>query len=136
MREALRETIALGMTVLPVLVGVLLLLNLLNPLLQDHYTRWFSGNYLIDPLIGALAGSLSYGIPVTSYIAGGELLARGVSLVAVTAFIMTWTTVGVAMVPLEASFLGKRFALVRNISNFLLAIIMAMLTVISLSYLP
>jgi hypothetical protein len=136
MREALRKTIALGMTVLPILVGVLLLLNLLNPLFQDRYARWFSGNFLIDPLIGAMAGSLSYGIPITSYITGGELLARGVSLVAVTAFIMTWTTVGLVMVPLEASFLGKKFALVRNLSNFLLAIIMAVLTVISLDYLP
>ena len=42
------------------------------------------------------------------------MLEGGVSLLAVTAFILTWVTVGVAMLPLEAKFLGKRFAVARN----------------------
>ncbi len=32
------------------------------------------------------------------------------SLIAVTAFILTWTTVGLLMLPLESKFLGKKFA--------------------------
>lgn len=58
------------------------------------------------------------------------------SLLTVTAFIMSWTTVGLAMLPLEASFLGKRFALVRNTTNFFLAIVVAVLTVFILGHLP
>jgi hypothetical protein len=60
-------------------------------------------------------------------------LEEGVSLVAVTAFIMTWATVGIAMLPLEAKFLGKRFAFFRNIVNFFFAGIIAVLTVSTLS---
>ena len=60
---------------------------------------------------------------------GGELLKQGVSLIAITAFILAWTTVGVFMLPLEAKFLGKRFAITRNIINFIFAIIIAVLTV-------
>lgn len=128
----LRKTLILFKTVLPMLVGMLLLINLLNPLLESHYSKWFTGHYLHDTLIGAVAGSISFGIPITSYIIGGELLGKGVSLLAVTAFILAWTTVGVAMLPLEATFLGKRFAVIRNLLNFIFAILLAVLTVLTL----
>ena len=128
----LRKTITLFKTVLPILVGMLLLVNLVNPLLESRYSQWFTGHYLHDTLIGALAGSISFGIPITSYIVGGELLGKGVSLLAVTAFILAWTTVGVAMLPLEAAFLGKRFALFRNLLNFLFSILLAALTIFTL----
>ncbi len=112
------------------MIGVLLLIGLLNSLFQENYAKFFSGNFLIDPLIGSILGSISFSIPLTSYIIGGELLESGVSLLAVTAFIMTWTTVGVAMVPLEAKYLGKKFAIVRNIINFFFSIIIAILTIL------
>lgn len=116
-------------------VGILFLVNLLNPLFKGFYPKVFTGSYLIDPILGALGGSVSFGIPLTSYIAGGELLAEGVSLLAVTAFLMAWTTVGLAMLPLEIVYLGKRFALWRNTINFFFSIIIAILTIITLSIL-
>lgn len=114
-------------------IGVLLLVNLLNPLLKGFYPKVFTGNYLIDPVLGALGGSISFGIPLTSYVAGGELLAEGVSLLAVTAFLLAWTTVGLAMLPLEIVYLGKKFAIWRNIINFFFSIIVAILTIVTLS---
>ncbi|MDF1577824.1 MAG: hypothetical protein RQ753_05995 [Desulfurivibrionaceae bacterium] len=128
MRKAFFQTIGVFKTALPILTGVLLLINLLDPILRSRYSRWFTGDYLGDSLIGAVAGSLSFGIPITSYIAGGELLAKGVSLLAVTAFIMSWSTVGLVMMPLEASFLGRKFALVRNAVNFGFAVLIAVCT--------
>jgi hypothetical protein len=136
MKTAILKTLTMFRYVLPILVGVLLLINLLNPLFQGYYSTWFTGNYLVDPLIGALAGSLSFGMPITSYIAGGELLHAGVSLLAITAFLMTWTTVGMAMLPLEYSTLGLRFALARNLSNFFLALAVAVCTDLTLGLLP
>lgn len=136
MRKSFFQTVMVFKTALPILLGVLLLINLLDPLLQSRYRQWFTGDYLADTLIGALAGSISFGIPITSYIVGGELLAKGVSLLAVTAFIMTWTTVGLVMLPLEASFLGRKFALVRNALNFFFAILIAVLADLLLRYLP
>jgi len=117
---------------IPILVGVLLLANLLNNLLQKYYDVLFTGNYLKDTLVGALAGSFSFGMALTSYVVGGEFLQKGVSLLAVTAFIMTWTTVGVIMLPLEAKFLGRKFAIWRNILNFIFAIVISILTVLIL----
>jgi hypothetical protein len=135
-RKSFFQTVTVFKTALPILLGVLLLINLLDPLLRSRYRQWFTGDYLADTLIGALAGSISFGIPITSYIVGGELLAKGVSLLAVTAFIMTWTTVGLVMLPLEASFLGRKFALVRNALNFFFAILIAVLADLLLRYLP
>ncbi len=136
MKKAFLQTVNLFKTVLPMLVGVLLLVSLLHQFFQSHYKEWFTGNYLLDPLIGAVAGSISFGIPITSYIAGGDLLRAGVSLLAVTAFILTWTTVGLVMIPLEASSLGKRFAVTRNVLNFFFALLVAMATVFTLELLP
>ncbi len=131
-KPSIKKTIQVFKTALPIMIGMLLLINLLNVFLKDYYSKVFTGNVLLDPFIGALSGSVSFGVPVTSYIVGGELLLEGVSLLAVTAFIMAWTTVGLAMLPLEASFLGKRFALTRNILNFIFSLIIAVLVIYTL----
>jgi len=135
LKESFMRSIQTLKTTIPLMVGILLLINLLNVLLQDYYTEIFTGNPVIDPLIGALAGSISFGIPVTSYIVGGELLDAGISLLAITAFVMAWTTVGIAMLPLEAKFLGKTFAVVRNGTNFIFAIIIAVIVIFTLNVL-
>lgn len=121
-------------TSLPIMIGVLMIIGLINPASNsEYYANLFSGNLFLDSLIGSLIGSISFGIPVTSYVVGGELLSQGVSLVAITAFILAWSTVGVAMLPLEAVNLGKKFAIVRNMICFVFSIIIAILTVLTVS---
>ena len=61
------------------------------------------------------------------------MLKYGVSLFAVTAFIVTWVTVGLAQMPAEIAAFGKRFALLRNSLSFVLAIPVAILTVMILN---
>lgn len=132
MKEAVYKTFQMIRTAFPVIIAVLLLICLLNPLLEKFYPQIFTGNYLIDPLFGAVAGSISFGIPVASYILGGELLKKGVSLLAVTAFLLSWSTVSVAMLPIEIASLGKKFALLRNGWCFFTSIIIAILTIATL----
>ncbi len=129
MRQAFIKTINNFKVALPMIGGIFLLVNLINLGFAGQYSRIFTNHWLVDPLLGAGAGSISFGMPLTSYVVGGELLKQGVSLIAITAFILAWTTVGVFMLPLEAKFLGKRFAITRNIINFIFAIIIAVLTV-------
>lgn len=133
MKVALHKTIKNIKTALPIVAGVLMLFSLLNPLLEGFYLKVFTGNYLIDPLIGAVVGSFSFGIPIVSYVTGGELLKSGVSLLAVAAFILTWATVGIAMLPLEISIFGKKFAFVRNSLNFISSVSIAILTVLTIN---
>jgi len=121
---------------LPLLVGVLLVIALINNAIRpEFYARVFSGRRLIDPIVGALIGSIAAGNPLTSYVIGGELLQQGVSLLAVVAFVLSWVTVGVIQLPAESIMLGKRFALIRNGTSFIFAIIIALLTVLTLEVL-
>jgi uncharacterized membrane protein YraQ (UPF0718 family) len=114
----------------PILVGIVLLVSLANTLIpKAAYTALFSRVAVFDSFIGSALGSILAGNPVTSYILGGEMLGQGVSLVAVTAFMVAWVTVGMVQLPAEAMLLGKRFAITRNITAFVLAIIVAIITV-------
>ena len=118
----------------PVIVGVLLLLSIaISAIPKAFYSTVFSGNKFLDPLLGAVLGSISGGNPITSYVLGGELLNQGVSLIAVAAFILTWVTVGIIQLPAESLMLGRRFAIARNVVSFFTAIAVAVLTVVTLS---
>ena len=124
----------LGMS--PMLVGVVLLIGLADALIpKSAYSLVFSGNVITDPFIGSIIGSILAGNPITSYILGGEFLDAGISLVAVTSFIVAWVSVGLVQLPLEISVLGERFAITRNVTAFIFSIIVAVITVIGVGLL-
>ncbi len=117
----------------PMLLGVILLLGLFRTFISKKMiSSLFTGELLRDTVIGSVIGSVAAGNPITSYIIGGELLRESVSLLAVTAFIVAWVTVGVIQLPMEIAAFGKRFAFVRNILSFVLSILVAMATVTTL----
>jgi len=119
---------------LPILLTVILLIGLINTLIpKSAYTDLFRKNILLDSFIGSILGSIMAGNPITSYIIGGELLNQGVSLIAVTAFLITWVTVGIIQFPAESMLLGKKFAILRNLISFLFSIIIAIITVYIIS---
>ena len=117
----------------PLILGTILLISLFVKLIpQSFYLKIFTNNLFIDSFIGSLIGSVSAGTPLTSYIIGGELLKGGVGLIAVTAFIVAWVSVGVIQLPAESMILGRKFAILRNLLSFIFAIIVAILTVLTL----
>ncbi len=121
---------------LPIIVGVLLLIGLFKTFIsKEMISSVFIGNIFSDTLLGSIIGSISAGNPITSYIIGGELLDEGVSLFAVTAFLVSWVTVGLIQLPAEISFLGKRFAIARNTISFVLSFLVAIITVLLLGVL-
>lgn len=122
--------------VLPVVVAMLLLTSLAIKLFPaETLSDWFGQQDFFDVLIGTSLGSVAAGPPIASYLLGGELLASGVSLLAVTALIVSWATVGLVQLPAEMLLLGKRFAIYRNITCILLAIVVAFLAVSTLQLL-
>ena len=92
----------------------------------------FGSSDVLDALIGTFIGSVAAGHPLTSYLLGGEFLKSGVSLFAVTAFIVSWVTVGVVQLPVEILMLGARFAIYRNVICFFSAIAVAFLSAYTL----
>lgn len=113
----------------PILLGVILLVSLANTIIpKETYTSLFRNTPLLDSLIGTAIGSVLAGNPLTSYVLGGEMLKQGVSLIAVTAFLVAWVTVGIVQLPAEIKLLGKKFAITRNITAMVIAIMIAILT--------
>lgn len=132
-KEAVLKAVKMMWKSLPLIFGTILLVSLISASIpKAFYLKVFTQNSFFDSLIGGLIGSISAGSPLVSYIIGGELLTQGVSLMAVIAFIVAWVTVGTIQLPAESALLGKKFAIIRNISAFILSIIVAIITALIL----
>jgi len=131
--RSLKKTARTFVNLLPIIIGMLLLTSLASTLFPERISAGlFGGSDARDALIGASVGSVAAGHPLASYLLGGELLESGVSLVAVTAFIVSWVTVGIVQLPAEVLMLGARFAIYRNVICFFSAVAIAFLSVYTL----
>jgi uncharacterized membrane protein YraQ (UPF0718 family) len=126
LQSAIRKSAKVLFNVLPLLAGVILLVGLTRTLIPKSF--YFSTNAVLDSIIGSGLGSVLAGNPVTSYLLGGELLKQGISLVAVTSFLVAWVTVGLVQLPAEAIMLGKKFAILRNFFSFAFSMLVAITT--------
>lgn len=127
-QQAIKKSEKALLNVSPYILGTILLVSLINTLIpKSVYTTIFTKNNFLDSFIGSAIGSISAGNPAISYIISGELLSQGISLIAVTAFITSWVTVGIIQLPAEIAMLGKKFALLRNLISFILAIIIGLI---------
>ncbi len=135
-KTAARQAARMLINSAPILTGVIILVSVIGALVpKEALGTLFSGNRLLDPIVGSALGSVLGGNPITSYVLGGELLKQGVSLMAVTAFLVAWVTVGLIQLPAESLLLGKRFAIARNLTAFVCSIIVALITVSALHFL-
>ena len=130
LKKALKDTVLSLRTVIPMLIAVIGLVGLFETIITPEMLHsLFSGSTVKDTLIGTFAGGISVGQPFLSYIIGGELLQDGVSLYAVTAFILSFVTLGVVQLPLEWSLFGARFTIMRNLLSLLFALLVSWATV-------
>lgn len=111
---------------LPKLVGVILLLGLFRGFVSEQaLLSVFSGSVLYDSVLGAGLGSILAGNPINSYVIGKSLLSADVGMTGAAALMLAWVNVGVIQLPVEVAAMGMRFALVRNIAGFFVAVVMA-----------
>ena len=116
---------------LPMILGTILLISFISAVIpKSFYTTIFGDSLFFNSLIGSSIGSISAGNPITSYIFGGEMLNQGVGLIAVTAFLVSWVTVGIIQLPAESAIFGKKFSIIRNFTAFIFSMIVAILTVL------
>jgi len=121
---------------LPMLISVILLSGLFEVFITpEMLSSLFSGHAFYDTLIGTISGGVSVGQPFISYLIGGELLDNGMSYYAVTAFILSWVTLGVVQLPYEYSLFGGRFTLTRNLLAFIFVFLISFSTVQTLTLL-
>ncbi|MGB5965736.1 MAG: permease [Sulfurimonadaceae bacterium] len=129
-RKALASAFKTLYTIFPMLLSVVGLVGLFQTFVTPEMLQsLFSGSPLHDTLVGTFGGGVSVGQPFLSYIIGGELLKEGISLYAVTAFILSFVTLGLVQLPLEYSLFGMRFTLIRNLLSLIFALLISWATV-------
>ena len=135
-RKVLQKSVLSFLAISPLLLGIIGLVGLFQVLVTPKMlAALFKGNGVIDTLIGTLAGATAPGNPVVSYLLGGELLKQGISLYAVSAFVISWVTLGLTQLPAEVEVFGGRFTLYRNILAFVFTMLIATLTTLTVQVL-
>ena len=115
---------------LPMMFGIVFSLGLMKSFISfEKMATIFTQNKFIDTIMGALLGSVLAGSSINSYIIGNEMVISGVSLFAVTAFIVSWVTVGFVQIPAEKEMFGVKFTLLRNGLSVIFAIAISIVTV-------
>jgi len=118
----------------PMLLAVIGMVGLFETFITPQMIHsLFDGNIIHDMFLGTTAGAVSVGQPFLSYIIGGELLKEGISLYAVTAFILSFVTLGVIQLPLEFSIFGTRFTIMRNLLSLIFAFIISWASIYTLT---
>ena len=128
--RSLKDSVFSMLHMMPMILAIVGMVGLFRSYItQQMLVSVFDGNAVHDTLVGTLAGMVAVGQAIVSYILGGELLEQGVSLYAVTAFVLAWVTLGVVQLPMEASVLGVGFTWRRNLLAFLSTILVSVVTV-------
>jgi uncharacterized membrane protein YraQ (UPF0718 family) len=106
---------------LNILVLVSLFLYIIPPAIIVKYLG--AGSGVIGLAIAALVGSISLIPAFISYPIAAGLIRQGASYTTVATFMTTLMMVGVITFPLEARYFGRKTALIRNLLNFLAALV-------------
>ncbi|BAF69205.1 hypothetical protein [Nitratiruptor sp. SB155-2] len=136
MIETLYTSLKSFFKITPMLLGVIGIVGIFKVFITpDLLASFFTKNPFYDTFIGLFAGAIAVGQAIVSYLLGGELLRSGVSLYGVTAFILAWVTLGIVQLPLEASVLGIRFTVLRNVLALIFTFLVTLATVWTLELL-
>ncbi len=112
---------------LPMLLMIVIVIGLILGFLSPETIQRIVGNQsgFLGVIIIGLFGSVMQIPSILAFPLSASLLEKGASITAISTFLITLTMVGIITLPLEIKELGKRFALLRNILSFIVAIIIA-----------
>ncbi len=136
LKKAFKKASISFISITPMLIAVMGLVGLMQVYLTPEILSAFFGHgSLIDTLVGTLAGAVSMGQGMISYVVAEGLMEEGVSNYALSAFILAWVTLGFVQLPAEASIFGLRFTFYRNVLTLISTIIIAYVTVLTVGIL-
>lgn len=113
----------------PLLLSIFALIGLFQEFVPAAMIRSWLGaeNHLLSLLNGGLVGAVAIGPPVAAFPIAGSFIDTGAWPPAAAAFIVSWISVGVVSLPVEAHVFGWRFALWRNFITFIAALLIGLL---------
>ncbi len=131
-RQRTKKALLLGyrsfMALVPGLLGMISLVGLVLTLIPaDLLTDLFKFHGLTGFVLITLVGAVVTMPAPVAFPLAGSLLKLGASLPAVAAFVTTLTMVGIVTAPMEISYFGKRFTVIRQSLSLILAIIIGIL---------
>ena len=130
---AFKKALENFLSMTPMLLGVIGFVAILQTYVTpDILAHLFGYGQLSDIFTGTFIGAISSGNPAISYIISEQLLNQGVSLYALSAFILSWVTLGIVQLPAEVSVFGLKFTFYKNILTLLSTMLVAYLTVLTL----
>ena len=111
----------------PAILSVILLIGIIFGLLSDKIALLFgSEGGVIGFFSIAIVGSIIHLPALLAFPLASSFLKEGASIMSVAAFITTLTMIGFVTLPLEIKTLGKKFAILRNLFSFVIAIAIAL----------
>ncbi len=108
--------------------GVMAIVGMILAILPPSVIKNLLGgeSKILSSIYGAIFGTITIMPAFIAFPLAKSLNDSGAYLVAIAAFLTTLTMVGLATFPIEARHFGKKFALVRNVVSFLMALVIAL----------
>lgn len=131
---ALKKSRKMFLTVLPQFLAILFLVGLLLATISPETIQNIIGTKsgILGMFLASLLGSITLVPVLIAFPIAAELLKNGAGVMQITIFICTLTTVGIATLPIENRYLGKKTALLRNALFYIFAFITAIIMEVAL----
>jgi len=115
--------------ILPQLLGVILIIGFLLAILDADVISKIIGedSGWFGVVTAALVGSITLLPPYVAFPTASMLLDNGAGYVQIAAFISTLMLVGVATMPVEMKYFGKKLTILRNLYGFLFSFLVAII---------
>ena len=124
-RKIFKQTLIWFKELIPMLLGILLLISMFKELWIFTYLSDYLNDNFFSLILVDFFGSISAWNTINSYIIADSFWNIENNILAITTFLIAWTTVWFIQIPAEIYFFGKKFAIIRNIISFVFAIIAA-----------
>jgi len=133
LKIAFKKALNNFLSMTPMLLGVIGLVSIMQTYITpEMLSHLFGYGITTDIFTGTFIGAISSGNPAVSYIISDQLLNQGVTLYAVSAFILAWVTLGIVQLPAELSVFGLKFTFYKNILTLFATMLVAYCTVLTL----
>ena len=128
-KKSLKIAMMSFIKMLPMLIIIVIIIGLTLGFLSGETISKILGNQTgaIGIIFTGLFGSILQIPALLAFPLSASLLEKGASMTVIATFIMTLTMVGIVTLPLEIKELGKKFAILRNVFSFIIAIIIALI---------
>jgi len=107
---------------IPMLFWIIIIVAMLKQAWVFENLANYINNDFIWVILADIFGSVSVGNTINSYIIADSFWSISDYILVITAFLISWVTVGIIQIPAESYFFGKRFTITRNIISFVFAI--------------